>query len=345
MGSPLGVRGRRKWVKIFGAFLATIAITGSVTAFASPASLAQPAARAVTGPCGRTPEPSHYKHVVEIWMENHSYDSVIGSPDSPYVNQLASECGLATNYHNITHPSAPEYLAATSGELGGAGDCTPSQCPDYNDNIFAQLERAGKTWTTFAEGMSVNCDQGPLDSGYAPPYDVNHNPPVYYPALLQSCLKNDVPMGTITSGNFATALAHGLPAFSFIAPDLNHDTHNAPVAVGDQYLSQLIPAITASHDYRDGSTAIFLVWDEGEGGTATDCAYNTTDIGCHVAALVISPSTRPGTLSAELFNHYSLLKTSEQLLGLHYLGHAADPQVRSMSQAFNLTGRGHGLAS
>ena len=271
-------------------------------------------------------------------MENHSYDSIIGAPDSPYVNQLASQCGLATNYHNITHPSAPEYLAATSGELGGANDCTPSQCPDTNPSIFGQLDAARKTWKTYAEGMPSNCDQGPLDSGYAPPYDVNHNPPVYYPALLKSCLRNDVPMGTITSGNFAHALATGLPAFSFIAPDLNHDTHNAPVAVGDQYLSQLIPAITASHDYRDGSTVIFLVWDEGEGGTATDCAYNTTDIGCHAAALVISPSTRPGTRSGVLFNHYSLLKTSEQLLGLRYLGHANDPQVTSMAKAFNLTG-------
>jgi phosphatidylinositol-3-phosphatase len=80
------------------------------------------------------------------------------------------------------------------------------------------------------------------------------------------------------------------------------------------------------------------VWDEGEGGTATDCATNTTDIGCHVASLVISPSTRPGTQSSVLFNHYSLLKTSEQLLGLPYLGNASDPSVTSMSKAFNLTG-------
>jgi hypothetical protein len=85
--------------------------------------------------------------------------------------------------------------------------------------------------------------------------------------------------------------APGCRRSAFIAPDLNHDTHIASVPVGDQYLSQLIPAITASHDYRDGSTVIFLVWDEGEGGTATDCATNTTDIGCHVAAMVISPST------------------------------------------------------
>ena len=39
-------------------------------------------------------------------------------------------------------------------------------------------------------------------------------------------------------------------------------------------------------------------------------------MGCHVAALVISPSTPAGTRPGKLFNHYSLLATAEQLLGL-----------------------------
>ena len=28
---------------------------------------------------------------------------------------MATECGLATNYHDVTHPSLPNYIAATSG--------------------------------------------------------------------------------------------------------------------------------------------------------------------------------------------------------------------------------------
>jgi hypothetical protein len=69
---------------------------------------------------------------------------------------------------------------------------------------------------------------------------------------------------------------------------------------------------------------------------SNDCAYNTTDIGCHVATLVISPSTRPGTRSDRLFNHYSLLKTTEQLLHLPLLGHARDAAARSLIPAFGL---------
>ncbi|WP_370368555.1 alkaline phosphatase family protein [Catenulispora sp. GP43] len=306
---------------------------------AAPAMAAQQQKPQASGPCGTEHNAKpHYKHVIWLFMENQPYDDIIGGADSPYVNQLADECGLATNYHNITHPSAPNYLAVTSGQLGGADDCTPSQCPQNTDNIFAQITRAHKTWTTFAEGMSGgNCQQGPLDSGWAPPYDVNHNPPVYYPSLAADCQKYDVPMGDLTSGAFADALKNGLPDFSFVAPDICHDTHSCPISVGDQWLQQTVAAITNSDDYRDGSTALFLTWDEGEHGNTSDCAYNTTDVGCHVATIVVSPSTRPGTESDLLFNHYSLLKTTEELLNLHgRLGHAADPQVLSMKSAFRL---------
>ena len=35
------------------------------------------------------------------------------------------------------------------------------------------------------------------------------------------------------------------------------------------------------------------------------------------------------------FNHYSLFKTSEQLLHLPFIGNARDPRVKSMAPAFH----------
>ena len=64
------------------------------------------------------------------------------------------------------------------------------------------------------------------------------------------------------------------------------------------------------------------------------CRLNTTDVSCHVATLVISPSTKAGTRSGTLFNHYSLLATAEQLLKLSKLGQAAS--ATTMTKAFNL---------
>jgi phospholipase C len=259
-------------------------------------------------------------------MENHSYADVIGSPDAPYINSLARQCGLATNYHNITHPSLPNYMAATSGLALASlnpfsADCAPTAgCASSTQGIFAQ----GESWKAYEESMPSNCYRS--DSGE---YAVRHNPPAYY-TTLTSCSTNDVPLGEM-----ATDLrTNAVPAFSFITPNLINDMHNGTVTDGDTWLSQNLPTILDSPAYGDHNTAIFLTWDEGEGGSSDDCAANTTDVGCHVATVVISPSTRAGTRSGSLFNHYSLLATTEAMLGLPTLGQAASNT--SMVSAFNL---------
>jgi hypothetical protein len=291
------------------------------------AAVARPApAVAVSGPCGRQATAPGYKHVIWIWMENHSYNTIIGSSRAPYINSLATECGLATNYHNVSHPSLPNYVSATSG-LGYRaikrfdGDCNPVPgCITPAASIFGQ----GETWKAYEESMPANCHKG--NSGH---YAVRHNPPPYFTGL-RGCTTFDVPYPRLASD----LSAGKLPAFSFITPNLIDDMHNSSVAVGDKWLAANLPTILKSPEYTSGSTAVFITWDEGEGGTATKCATNKTDVGCHVATIVISPSTRPGTRSAKLFNHYSLLGTAEQLLGLPALGKAAT--FPTMTSAFNL---------
>jgi phospholipase C len=259
-------------------------------------------------------------------MENHSYDSVIGASGAPYINSLAGECGLATNYHNVSHPSLPNYVSATSGlplaQLAPySSDCDPSaSCTVNAEGIFGQ----GESWKAYEESMLSNCARS--NSGN---YAVRHNPPPYY-TTLSSCPTNDVPYSQLSSDLADNAL----PAFSFITPNLINDMHSGTLAEGDNWLSHNLPTILASTEYRDNTTAIFLTWDEGEGGTTDDCATNTTDVGCHVATIVISPSTKAGTQSASLYNHYSLLATAEELLGLPKLGQAASNA--SMVAAFNL---------
>src|SRR5205085_7001708 len=94
---------------------------------------------------------------------NHPYDSVIGSRDAPYTNRLAAGCGLATNYHNITHPSLPNYIAATSGATQGiTEDCEPQECSRATRSLFGQVAEAGMTWTAYEESMPRPCD---LSSG------------------------------------------------------------------------------------------------------------------------------------------------------------------------------------
>jgi hypothetical protein len=270
--------------------------------------------------------PRRYRHVIWIWMENHSYGSIIGSRAAPYVNSLAARCGLATNYHNISHPSLPNYVGGTSG-LGFTSlqkftpDCDPTAgCRTAAPSIFSQ----GETWKAYEESMPAGC--GARNSGE---YAVRHNPPPYYSALT-GCSGSDVPYSQL-----ATDLAaRKLPAFSFITPNLIDDMHDGTIADGDHWLARNLPTILDSPEYKNGSTAVFVTWDEGAGGTVRNCATNAADVGCHVAAIVISPSTKVGTRSGKLFNHYSLLGTAEQLLGLPKLGRAAS--FPTLMSAFRL---------
>jgi hypothetical protein len=270
---------------------------------------------ATARPCGwLTPAP-RYTHVMWVVMENHSYGTIIGSRSAPYINGLARACGLATNYHNVSHPSLPNYIAMTSGlPLGRlrpfTADCDAGPgCDSRAPSIFGQLG----SWRAYAESMPAPCDR--TDAGE---YAVRHNPAVYYTSL-RGCATHDVPF---------RALAHDLtagqlPAFSFITPNLIDDMHDGTVAQGDYWLSVNLPVILRSAEYRSGSVVVFVTWDEGEGGSSSACATNHLDVGCRVATLVISPSTAAGTRSSTLFNHYSLLRSTEQLLSLPPLGLAA----------------------
>jgi len=259
-------------------------------------------------------------------MENHGYQEIIGSTEAPNINAIASECGLATNYHNISHPSLPNYVAGASGlplaELKHfTSDCSPShKCSTAAESIFGQAP----SWKAYEESMPKNCDRK-----NAGEHAVRHNPPPYY-TTLGECEATDVPY-TQLAGDLA---GRTLPAFSFITPNLIDDMHDGTIAQGDEWLAANLPTILNSSEYQSGSTVVFVTWDEGENGSSNDCATNTSDIGCHVATIVLSPSTAPGTTSSTLFNHYSLLASTEQLLGTSLLDEAAGSN--SMLSAFNL---------
>ena len=154
------------------------------------------------GPCGASPTSapatSPIQHVIWIFMENHGYSQVIGSSSAPFVNLLAAQCGIATNYHAITHPSLPNYIAATSGDTQGVtDDAAPADHPLGVPSIFSQVKDAGLTWRSYQESAPANCSLTSAD-----PYAVKHDPAAYYTGIRDDCALWDVPMGTTTGGNF-----------------------------------------------------------------------------------------------------------------------------------------------
>ncbi len=236
------------------------------------------------------------QHVVWIVMENKDYSSIVGSGSAPYINRLANTYGLATHYSAISHPSLPNYIALTSGSVQGISDDNdPSSHPLHVPSIFSQLP--GGASRSLEQGMPSNCAKG--DSGE---YAVRHNPETYYTNLGSECRKYDVPFG---SGTDLGA------RFTFVTPNLIHDMHDGTIADGDNFLKSYVPALMATPQYRAGSTAIFITWDENSGSS-----------GNQVPCIVISPYTHR-VKDPTPYTHYSLLRTTEQLLGLPFVGNAA----------------------
>jgi hypothetical protein len=132
-------------------------------------------------------------------------------------------------------------------------------------------------------------------------------------------------MGTSSVGAFHDDLANDtLPAYVFITPNMCNDTHDCPVATGDAWLQSWVPSILASPAYTAGRTALVVSWDEDDGSPLN-----------LVSTIVIAPSVVPGTISTTQFDHYSLLRTTEELLGLPTtLANAAT--ATSMRAAFHL---------
>lgn len=102
--------------------------------------------------------PARYDHVVWIAPENHSYGQIIGASDAPYINQLASQHGLASNFYAESHPSLPNYIAMTSGSTQGIGDDDlPAAHRLDVPSIFGLLPGGGSR--SLQESMPSNCLQ------------------------------------------------------------------------------------------------------------------------------------------------------------------------------------------
>lgn len=263
----------------------------------------------------------NFQHVFIIMMENTSYSSLIGNPKAPFINAAAATDGLATDYHGVSHPSQPNYIAATSGSTNGVvnDNDTTINVP----NIVDQLEANGKTWKAYMQSLSLCSTK--LDHACGNQlYERKHNPFVSY-ADVQS---NPVRLANIVDfSEFSTDLANNtVPDYVWISPDQCSDMHGRGgpssdscnfgnvqglIATGDAFLSTTVGEITSSNAWT-GNSVIFIMWDE------SDFPFNDVSGCCdavpgggHVVMLTISHSDHSARSSSVPYNHYSLLATIE----------------------------------
>jgi len=265
---------------------------------------------------------SRSSHVVIVVMENKDFGEVIGHEDAPYANRLAARYALATASYGVRHPSLPNYLALTAGSTFGIdSDCT--DCAVNATNLVDQLERAGVRWKAYMEGMPSPCFLGASAGGYAK----KHDPFLYYRDVATNVLRC---ARVVPFGQLGLDLRGGrLPTFVWITPNLCDDTHDCGVHDGDRFLASLVPALL-----RELGPHGFLVvtWDEGKQEGKQGCCRLAS--GGRIPTIVAGPDVRRGVRVTTPIDHYSVLRTVEDALGLPALRHARCSCTSTLARAF-----------
>jgi phosphatidylinositol-3-phosphatase len=246
----------------------------------------------------------------------------------------------------------PYYRAFTqSGPTVPPGQVYGTGCvyPNKVGTLPGQLVKAGLSWRGYMEDMATPCQHSQLGQAEqwakATPqeqYATRHNPFMYFASITGRpayCRSHVRPLSALRHDLLTKSHTRTL---SYITPDLCHDAHDSSCADGgpgglgaaNSWFKTWVPRILRSPAFRANGMLV-ITSDESEGfsvdaraccgeGPGPNAAQPGIDGpgGGRVGALIISRYVQPGTTSSRAYNHYSLLGSIEDLLGLHRLGYA-----------------------
>ena len=240
--------------------------------------------------------PPRVQHVITVVLENTDYEQALAQP---FLAQLARNGGLLTNYSAVTHPSQPNYFALTAGStFGTSNDRVTVDARHIGDLVEAK----GGTWKAYAEQYRGQCDTEAQSGNYVRRHEpfisfknVQSNPSRCQRIVNAAQLQTDIAQGT-------------LPSYALYVPDLKNDGHDTGVGRADRWLASTFGPLLQDPRFRQ-NTLLVVTFDEGQRGN-------------HVYTVVSGDAVAPGSTSNAPYNHFSLLRTTEQVLGLGTLGQA-----------------------
>ena len=250
----------------------------------------------------------------------------------------------------------PSGKADENGQLPGTGCVYPKSV----HTLANQLTDAGFTWKAYMEDMgkdpkreAATCAHpaigAPDLTEHAAPndqYAAKHNPFVYFHSIIDKRKYCD--SRVVNLDHLANDLAKldSTANLVYITPNLCHDGHDAPCKNGepgglisaDAFLRTWVPRILDAPAFKQDGLLI-VTFDEGNDGKA---CCNEKPLpggpqpggqigpgGGQIGAVLLSPFIAPGTQSDVEYNHYSLLRSLEDMFGLSHLGYAQDDQLRT----------------
>jgi phospholipase C len=318
-----------------------------------------------------------YDHIFVIIEENKAYDQVIGNPNAPNINRLAKTYGLAANFYGEVHPSEANYVAMLGGSTFGINDddayycqaglqdrfCPHADQPGYANHTVAskslinQLQEKGLSWKGYFEDIP-----GPGSKAVVAPnglralYAVKHNGFMNFKSIQED---PDLASKIVSFPQLTSDLQRGkVPNYSHIVPNQCHEMHGLPecfdrqqlIKTGDVMVGQIVQQITRSSVWSSPrNSAIVITWDEDNSPSNKPmpqgcCGFDPKSAanfgGGHIATIVITNHGPRGTVDNTAYNHYSLLRTTEEAFGIsQYLNEAGSTAkgVKSMTPLFAVT--------
>jgi hypothetical protein len=294
--------------------------------------------------------------------------------------ELANELALISGQGPTAETAAncPDYSEIATTGTSADEQVLGNGCvyPAATQTLAGQLAAKGLTWHAYIEGIDEGgalgtcphpalgqTDPTAQESSSSGAYATFRNPFVYFASITGSpqCAADDIGLDKL-AGDLASAKS--TPSLSYIVPDRCHDGNPTPCNAGapaglapaNAFLKQVVPEITGSKAYRENGLLVITVDQAPSSGAFADSSSccgqplfpnapaktltGAASGGGAVGALLLSPYVKAGTTSQEPYNHFSLLRTIEDLFRLPHLGYAGLSAVKSFEAAMFTAGKG-----
>ena len=243
-----------------------------------------------------SPAPATYAHVVLVVEESNSGAAFIAG--SSYFASLATQGELFTNYHGVSHPSEPNYMALISGATqgtDGSDSCITSGAPSLAGQMIAA-------------GVSV---RGYVESGAH--YACRHDPFSQF---------TDAAGADASFSTFPTLLTGyaALPRFSLVIPDASNDGGDLGTILTASIWAQA--NLDAYAQWAKANNSLLIYVSDENDSDPNYSANQPGENGNDALALAVGAGITPGSTNAGAFDHYSMLRTVEDIFGLGHLGAA-----------------------
>ncbi|KAM3421669.1 hypothetical protein BST61_g2054 [Cercospora zeina] len=250
-----------------------------------------------------------FDRFIQIWLEKASYGDAVHDPNLMW---LASQGIHLSNYFGVTHPSQPNYIAASAGDNLGCQNDNFTQVAANVSTVVDLLEDKGILWATYQEDMPFSGFQGNQwqDQIFkANDYERKHNPLIKFDANTNcrrlSYQKNLTQFNMDLEGK-------RLPQWAFITPNMQHNGHDTDVAHAGAWAREFLEPLLKNENVME-RTLILLAYDANEERYEGNRVWATL-LGGAV------PKSLQGSTDSQYYNHYSTLSTVEANWDLHTLG-------------------------